>query len=124
MDPIKINPTPKTPTVLLDPSQGVIEIKGRSHPENSADFYKPVMNWLNDYAQNPVEKTVVNIQLELFNTSSSKCILDMFKKLEVMHKANNQVEVNWYYEGDDEDGLDAGENYRYMIGIPFNLIAI
>lgn len=123
MEPINIKPTPKTPTILLDPAQGIIEIKGRSHPENSAEFYRPIMTWLENYAQKPLEKTTVNIQLELFNTSSSKCILDMFKKLEAMHKANNKVVVNWYYEDDDEDGLDAGENYKYMVGVPFNLIA-
>jgi len=124
METLNINPTQKTPTIVLDPKQGIIEIKGRSHPENSAEFYRPVMNWLNDYSVRPSEKTTVNVQLELFNTSSSKCILDMFKKLESMHKSNYKVEVNWFYEDDDEDGLDAGENYKYMVGVPFNLIAI
>ena len=67
---------------------------------------------------------MVNIRLEYFNTSSSKCILDVFKKLEVIHKAKNEVEVNWYYEEDDEDMLEAGEDYESIIRVPFKMIEI
>ena len=39
MEPILIEGTPKTPTIKFDASTGVFEIKGRSIPENSVDFY-------------------------------------------------------------------------------------
>ncbi len=42
MEPIIIEGTPKTPTVKFDAAQGVFEIKGRSIPENSVEFYKPL----------------------------------------------------------------------------------
>jgi hypothetical protein len=66
----------------------------------------------------------VNIQLEYFNTSSSKCILDVFKKLENIHKGGNQLVINWYYEQDDEDMLEAGEDYQAIINVPFKMIQI
>lgn len=124
MDPIKIEGTPKTPTVEFDAATGKIEIKGRSIPENSIEFYKPLVDWLDQYAENPGSKTEVNIQLEYFNTSSSKCILDVFKKLEAVHKANKEVVINWYYEEDDEDMLEAGEDYQSILKIPFKMIEI
>jgi hypothetical protein len=124
MDPIKIEGTPKTPTVEFDAVSGKIEIKGRSIPENSIEFYKPLVDWLDQYAENPSVKTEVNIQLEYFNTSSSKCILDVFKKLEVVHKANKDVIINWYYEEDDEDMLEAGEDYQSILKIPFKMVEI
>ena len=124
MEPIFVEGTPKTPTVKFDPNQGLIEIKGRSHPENSMEFYKPLIAWLVEYAKNPGDKTIVNIQLEHFNTSSSKCILDVFKTLEAIYKAKHEVEINWHYEKDDEDILEAGEDYKSLIGIPFNMIEI
>ena len=124
MDPIKIEGTPKTPTVEFDAVSGKIEIKGRSIPENSIEFYKPLVDWLDQYAESPSAKTEVNIQLEYFNTSSSKCILDVFKKLEVVHKANKEVVINWYYEEDDEDMLEAGEDYQSILKIPFKMIEI
>jgi hypothetical protein len=68
--------------------------------------------------------TQVNVQLEYFNTSSSKCILDVFKKLEAINKGKSEVTVNWYYEEDDEDMLEAGEDYESIIRVPFKMIEI
>ena len=124
MEPILKAGTPKTPTVKFDPIQGLIEIKGRSNPENSMVFYKPLIDWLEEYAKNPGDKTNVNIQLEHFNTSSSKCILDIFKKLEAMYKAQHEVVINWHYEKDDEDIQEAGDDYKSLVRIPFKMIEI
>ncbi len=124
MEPISIEGTAKTPTVKFDSQSGVMEIKGRSIPENSIEFYKPLVDWLDEYAKSPKDLTQVNIQLEYFNTSSSKCILDVFKKLENIHKGKSEVIINWYYEEDDEDMLEAGEDYESIIRVPFKMIEI
>ena len=124
MEPIVIEGTPKTPTIKFDSKAGIFEIKGRSIPENSVEFYKPLVDWLDVYKNAPLPKTTVSIKLEYFNTSSSKCILEVFKKLEGIHKANNEVEINWYYEEDDEDMLEAGEDYESIIKVPFKMMEI
>ena len=124
MEPISLEGTSKTPTIKFNADEGVMEIKGRSIPENSIDFYKPMVDWLDEYANNPRDKTIVNVQLEYFNTSSSKCILDVFKKLEAINKGKGNVLVNWYYEEDDEDMLEAGEDYESIIRVPFKMIEI
>jgi len=124
MESLLIEGTAKTPNIRFDGNQGLIEIKGRSIPENSIEFYKPLVDWLDLYSQSPKQTTKVNIQLEYFNTSSSKCILDVFKKLESIHKSNREVVINWYYEEDDEDMLEAGEDYESIIRIPFKMIEI
>ncbi len=122
METIIREETLKTPFVKFDSDKGLIEIKGRSIPENSIEFYKPLIDWLDKYADQPTGKTSVNIKLEYFNTSSSKCILDIFRKLELLHKKGNEVEINWYYEEDDEDMFEAGEDYQSIINIPFKMI--
>lgn len=124
MGKISIEGTSKTPTVLFDSDQGVMELKGRSIPENSIEFYKPITESLEAYSQAPKTSTSVEIQLEYFNTSSSKCILDLFKKLEAIHKAGNAVSIKWYYEEDDEDMLEAGEDYQAIIKVPFTMIEV
>lgn len=124
MEPINIEGTPKTPSIKFDARDGVFEIKGRSIPENSVEFYKPLNEWLDTYMQVPLDKTVVNIRLEYFNTSSSKCILDVFKRLEAIHRSKHDVEINWFYEEDDEDMLEAGEDYDSIIKVPFKMIEI
>ena len=122
MDSIKIEGTPKTPTVSFDAKTGQIEIKGRSIPENSIEFYKPLVDWLDKYADIAEGTVEVTIQLEYFNTSSSKCILDVFKKLENLNnKSKADVVINWYYEEDVEDMLEAGEDYQSILKIPFQM---
>lgn len=125
MDSINIEGTPKTPTISFDAQTGQIEIKGRSIPENSIEFYKPLVDWLDKYSDVAEGSVNVIIQLEYFNTSSSKCILDVFKKLENLHnKSKAEVVINWYYEEDDEDMLEAGEDYQSILKIPFKMVEI
>lgn len=124
MENLKIEGTSKTPTIKFDPSQGKLLIQGRSIPENSIEFYKPLVDALEVYAENAKDKTSVDIMLEYFNTSSSKCILDVFKKLEKISNNSNSVLINWHYEEDDEDMLEAGEDYQAIINIPFKMIEI
>jgi hypothetical protein len=124
MAAIKLEGDPKTPSVSFDDSTGLLELKGRSIPENSIDFYKPLIDWVDRYAKSPQSKTAMHVQLEYFNTSSSKCILDLFKKLEMVRQTGGEVTVYWHYEADDEDMLEAGEDYQAIINIPFKMIQI
>jgi hypothetical protein len=121
MEELKIEGSAKTPTIEFNAS-GDLLLKGRSIPENSIEFYKPILDWIENYGGSPKDKTVVNVQLEYFNTSSSKCILDVFKKLETL--SGTEIEINWYYEEDDEDMLEAGEDYQAIIDIPFKMIEV
>ncbi|MEC8604225.1 MAG: DUF1987 domain-containing protein [Bacteroidota bacterium] len=121
MEDLSLEGTAKTPTVDFK-SAGELLIKGRSIPENSIEFYKPLIEWISNYSENPKENTLVNIQLEYFNTSSSKCILDVFKKLESI--SDSSVSVKWYYEEDDEDMLEAGEDYEAIIDLSFEMIEV
>ena len=121
MDDLKIEGSAKTPTVEFN-SKGDLHLKGRSIPENSIEFYKPLIDWIGNYSQNSNSDTVLNVQLEYFNTSSSKCILDVFKKLEAISGSN--VSIKWHYEEDDEDMLEAGEDYEAIIDLPFEMIEV
>lgn len=124
MENLNIEGSPKTPTVNFDGVQGSLELKGRSIPENSVEFYHPLNEWIDKYGQNTKDKTIIDIKLEYFNTSSSKCILDIFKKLEVMNGEGTEVQVNWYFEEDDEDMEEAGQDYQAIIGLPFNMVEV
>jgi len=124
MEQLEIEGSAKTPDIKLNAEAGNIEIKGRSIPENSVAFYKPVIDWLSEYENNSPDQTTVNIQLEYFNTSSSKCILDLLKKLEGINNGKSNVHINWHYEEDDEDMLEAGEDYEAILNLPFKMIEI
>jgi hypothetical protein len=121
MENLQLSATPKTPSVKFSVADGNLEIKGRSIPENSLDFYKPLIDWVDSYKEKSGETVNLHVQLEYFNTSSSKCLLDLFKRLEGY---KNKVTVHWYYEQDDEDMLEAGEDYEAIISLPFKMIEV
>ena len=97
-----------------------MSISGRSIPENSIEFYQPLLDWVQVNLQSDSTSLEISIRLEYFNTSSSKCIMDLLKRVE---KAPCEATVLWYYENEDEDMLEAGEDYDAIIEIPFKLIA-
>ncbi|WP_425391460.1 DUF1987 domain-containing protein [Ekhidna sp.] len=120
MEPIKLQPTRNTPAVLLDPSRGVFKMYGRSSPENSIQFYEPIRNALANKMATP--KVDIRIKMEYFNTSSSKCIYDLMKEIKALEMKGKEVIVRWYYDEDDEDMLEAGEDYSDLLDLPFKFI--
>ena len=123
MEAISIEGTSKTPTVILEPDNGKIEISGMSIPEDSMVFYKPILEWIDGYSKSPAPGTEVIIKLDYFNTSSSKFFLDIFQKLERLFNTGFEVVVHWYYEVEDEDMLGTGEDYQSILKIPFKMIS-
>src|SRR4051812_11634863 len=119
---LKIDNSVKTPSVSFGSENGELEIKGKSIPENSLEFYRPVFEWLDNYSHAPAPSTVLKVALEYFNTSSSKCLLDIFRKLEAINlSGRSTVKVNWVYDSDDEDMMEAGEDYQALVKVPFEL---
>ena len=102
----------------------MIRIWGRSHPENTAQTYWPLMDWTDKYVKYPGEKTVISIELEYFNTSSSKVILNILKKFEAIPDAMKSVTVRWHYEANDEDDLETGESIAQMTNLNFEFVGI
>ena len=86
MKNFQLEASPKTPKLTFDYDQGTFEISGRSIPENSIEFYQPLLDWLTDYTKKPQGQTALSIKLEYFNTSSSKCLVEIFRKLEKIHQ--------------------------------------
>lgn len=124
METIIIEDSSKTPSIVMDPVKGLVEIKGRSIPENSIEFYKPLIDWFDSYSEGGMKDTRVNIQLEYFNTSSSKCLLDILKRIEMMYRKGWRIEIYWYYDEDDEDMYEAGEDYQSILTCPISLVEI
>jgi hypothetical protein len=124
MKKYSIESTAKTPSINLDFGTGVLEVKGRSFPENAIEFYKPLFDALEEYTSSAKSDTRVNFQLEDFDTASAKCILDVFKKLEKIGSDTRVVIIHWYYKEGDEHMLEAGEDYQAIINLHFKIIGI
>jgi len=87
------------------------------------EFYQPILDWLDEYAKEPLDETVFEFRLQYYNTASSKVIFIIMQKLEAIYHAGNKIKVKWIYPEDDEALQEAGEEYEDLIDIPFDLIA-
>lgn len=119
MDSYFVDSTCQTPLINFNAKSGVMEIKGRSIPDQADDFWIPVLNWFESYLLNPSFSTVVKIDLEYFNISSSKRILFLLYKLNELVESGKDVCVEWLYRESDEDMYEVGQDYAYMVKVPF-----
>jgi len=122
MKELTISRSTNTPGIIFDPATGVMKIEGRSIPENPGDFYDPIIEWLEEYFNNPIEITRFDLNLEYVNSGSSKYLLGIFRILKKKHDEGKNCAINWYYEEDDEAIYSLGEHYKNTVKIPFNLI--
>jgi len=119
---LNIKGTDDTPSVILDKEKGLLEISGRSLPEDVNQFYEQILDWIDQYSENPNDRTVFNFKLEYFNTASSKVILDILLKFEEIVEKGKEVLIKWHYHEEEEDMLEAGEEYADIVEIPFDYV--
>lgn len=123
MNDLIIERTVKTPSIIAKAS-GEIIFRGISVPENTIEFYEPLKIWMDEYKNAPAIKTVCNIQLDYFNTSTANIILNFFKLLSSIQDNGNDVVINWYYEKNDFEIQESGNDFKSLVVIPFNIIEI
>jgi len=99
-------------------------IEGISRPEDVMSFYNPIFDWFNEYMTNPNTSTTIEFYLEYHNTASAKIITKLISSFKALYDADKDVKIKWYYRENDEDGLEAGEDFKSLIDIPFELIKI
>ena len=123
MEPLILKATVYTPLVNFNPKESVFLVSGRSSPEDASNFYLPVLSWLEEYMINPNEKTILELKLPYYNTSSSKLILTILTNLEKFYEDGTDILIKWYFPDDDEDIEEAGEEYADIVDIPFEFIS-
>jgi hypothetical protein len=128
MEKLIISPTVFTPRVILDHEEHFLEIAGESRPQDVREFYEPILDWMHDFSDTllrmgDTEKPVImNFNLDYFNSSSAKCILDICKILSRLRLQEIDTSVKWYYEKGDIDMLEAGREMSQIVKIPFEFV--
>lgn len=111
--------TAQTPKIHFSAENGVMEIKGRSIPDEPDTFWNEVLTWFDKYVTSPQPTTLFKIDLEYFNITSSKRILFLLYKLNEVSERGYSAKVEWYYRESDEDMYEVGQDYAFMVKVPF-----
>lgn len=124
LKPLIINEKEDTPRVLLDQQNELFEISGCSFPEDGTRFYSDVINWITDYIKEPCEETKFFFNLDYFNSTSVKQLLEILLKLEEITVSGKKIQVIWSYKKEDEMMAAKGEEIRNMVNLPFELMPV
>ena len=124
MEALILEGSTDTPGVNFDKNSDELIIKGSSMPEDVKEFYSPIMNWIDAYFESPNDITKFVFEMVYFNTASSKMILDIMYKLKDGIDNGNNVEVTWKYYEDDEEMMEAGEDFAEIVEMPIELVSI
>ena len=125
-----INATSNSPRVVFDPENKIFEISGESRPKDIPKFYKPILQWLDEFEQNLTQQKdsttlcEFNFSFEYFNSLSAKFILDICKKLSRLRSDGSNISVKWHYEEDDDDMHEVGQEMSRISKLPFEYVEI
>jgi hypothetical protein len=128
MRKLLIDPTINSPKVILDADNNVFEITGESRPPDIREFYGQIIDWLEEFSRKLIlsddksDKLTFNFDFEYFNSSSGKMILDICKILSRLRSDGFNIEINWHYEEDDFDMLEAGKEMSKIVRFPFEFL--
>ncbi len=118
MTDLIINSTDETPEIVFKTS-GDLLIKGVSIPENVARFYAPVTEWLEELKTCLPAHTRLVFEIEYINTSSSRSLIDISRRIASIKNSGNNASIVWRYMEDDEDNLELGKDLEYSAKIDF-----
>jgi len=112
-----------TPAIQFDPDEGKLVICGESYPEDTFDFYNPLMEALQAFLDTSPEVFHVEVELVYFNSSTSKVLMDLFDMLEDAADDGAAVTVDWRYHAENDVAQENGEEFREDLDkVEFNLI--
>jgi len=94
------------PQINFDAQNGHCEIAGESYLEETKEFYDKLLDWLRTYMSEVQKGLVLNVKLTYFNTSTSRCLLEVFRLLKGYQLQGNSVKVTWSVDAGEEDYLN------------------
>jgi hypothetical protein len=110
MEDLFIKGTESVPMVSFK-TNGEIKLEGRALVEDAFKFFQPLINWVKEFNGDEIN---IEINLEYFNTSVSKQLLDLFRTID-SNPNNRTVNVKWLYEEGDDEMQESGEIYEDLL---------
>ncbi len=116
-----IEPKSDTPGVIIDPEKNEFEIYGKSLPEDTNEFYDPVLDFLEKYSLNPNPHTKFVLNFEYYNSASVRKIMNILTFLEDIKSKGYDVSIVWMYEENDEIMKESGIDFQETVEVPFEI---
>jgi len=124
MKELVIGKTQNSPGIDFNPTDQILKIEGRSILEKPGEFYDPILNWIHRYFKDPRGLTIIKINLEYVNSSSTKYFLSVFWTIKEYYEKGFDCLIEWYYEEGDEPIFYIGRHFKDTTNLPFDFKVI
>lgn len=118
---LKIDATEDTPLIDFNMETGVFKVTGRALPEDAHEFFKPLEEWVQEYAESPLESTIVEMRIDYFNSAATRYIFNLLMCFEDIVDDGGDVKVVWYYKEGDDMIESKGEEMESILELPFEM---
>ena len=113
MNNIYLDKSENSPKVIMDREKAFIEFEGKSYPENTFAFYRPITEWLRGYfKESPKDnavQTTINFKFTYFNSATTQII---FEILDIVDEVKDRtVDIFWFYDKNNKNGFEDYEDY-------------
>lgn len=122
MENLDLAATTSTPEVHFDASTGRLVLRGESYPENSFEFFRPLLAWITAFLAESRLPVRVEVSLTYLNTSSIRSLMDVLDQLEEAHQSGREVTLTWYYDKENDRALDMAGEFREEVTLPFFVV--
>lgn len=112
---VRIEGTPSSPSILLDGINGIIEFHGKSLVANTNELFKPVLDWITEYLQEPQPKTVLIYKMDAINSSFMKLFFDIVMNIVITLGNSYKFELHWCYQKGDEIEIEFGQDFKSLL---------
>ena len=120
---LDIQQTPSTPLICYDMATHILHIIGESYPENSFDFYSPVIAWLKT-TLTKIPQLTLEIAITYMNSSSTKCVFDMIDIMQEAFGLGVKTSIIWRYDRENPRSYEMAEDFCEEVDFPFEIVAI
>ncbi len=132
MQKFVIDPTITTPGICFSPDNNQFYIRGVSSPEDVRSLYYPVLDWIRKFLDevlagknkmyNKDNALKFQIDLTYFNSASAKFFYDILIELKKLQSSGYPVKVEWFFDEEDSDMKEAGEDISMLVEMTFDFI--
>lgn len=119
MERLEISPLNNTPHIILDVATNTFLIEGKSFPEDSKEFYRPVIEWIEGYKAEMPKSIKIHFNLFYLSSSSIISVKQFLMKAVDLKNAGTETIIIWSYDEDDDDIKKTGEDYQKITQLNF-----
>ncbi len=123
MEKVYIKATDISPEIILNSEKNSYSIVGKSVVSEVDEFYKPVLDWIENFNNKSLKEIEFVFDLEYFNIFSSKRILFILYRLSDLKDNGINVKIIWHFSVDDDDMKEIGEDFACMVNLEFEFIS-